>query len=107
MPNCPKCNKPNSFLSILYPSQFKAERKVSMGKDWHASCLRCFNEPCGKVLTPGGHSEVVDSFFNHNGLPYCNLCYRALFGPKACFSCVSGYGHGGTESHTFHGGKTG
>ncbi|KRZ97298.1 Cysteine-rich protein 1, partial [Trichinella sp. T8] len=77
----------------LYPSQFKAERKVSMGKDWHASCLRCFNEPCGKVLTPGGHSE-------HNGLPYCNLCYRALFGPK-------GYGHGGTESHTFHGGKTG
>ncbi|OUC44913.1 LIM domain protein [Trichinella nativa] len=90
MPNCPKCNKPVYF----------AERKVSMGKDWHASCLRCFNEPCGKVLTPGGHSE-------HNGLPYCNLCYRALFGPKACFSCVSGYGHGGTESHTFHGGKTG
>ncbi|KRX76300.1 Cysteine-rich protein 1 [Trichinella sp. T6] len=88
-----KENQRNSFLSILYRSQFKAERKVSMGKDWHASCLRCFNEPCGKVLTPGGHSE-------HNGLPYCNLCYRALFGPK-------GYGHGGTESHTFHGGKTG
>ncbi|CDW57089.1 Cysteine-rich protein 1 [Trichuris trichiura] len=83
MPNCPACNKPVYF----------AERKVSMGKDWHSACLRCANEPCKKVLVPGSHSE-------HDGRPYCNMCHRALFGPK-------GYGHGGTESHTFHSGKTG
>lgn len=38
--------------------------------------------------------------FQHEGKPYCNRCYGALFGPK-------GYGHGGTESHTFLQGTTG
>ena len=33
-----------------------AERKVILGKDWHANCLRCDN--CDKVLTPGQHSAV-------------------------------------------------
>lgn len=50
-----------------------AERKTSLGKDWHGSCLRC--EKCNKTLTPGSHSE-------HEGKPYCNHpCYSALFGP--------------------------
>lgn len=52
---------------------FTAERKTSLGKDWHGSCLRC--EKCNKTLTPGSHSE-------HEGKPYCNHpCYAALFGP--------------------------
>jgi len=76
MPKCPKCNKEVYF----------AEKKTSMGKDWHAACLKCTK--CNKVLTPGGHAE-------HDGQPYCNKpCYAALFGP-------GGFGHGGTESHTF------
>ncbi|XP_063226413.1 cysteine-rich protein 1-like isoform X1 [Bacillus rossius redtenbacheri] len=63
MPNCPKCEKPVYF----------AERKTSLGKDWHSACLRC--EKCNKTLTPGGHAE-------HEGKPYCNQpCYAALFGP--------------------------
>ncbi|KAJ8881956.1 hypothetical protein PR048_018443 [Dryococelus australis] len=52
----------------------RAERKTSLGKDWHSACLRC--EKCNKTLTPGGHSE-------HEGKPYCNQpCYAALFGPQ-------------------------
>lgn len=55
-----------SFLSA-------AERKTSLGKDWHSACLRC--EKCNKTLTPGSHAE-------HDGKPYCNQpCYAALFGP--------------------------
>ncbi|ETN76034.1 hypothetical protein NECAME_03600 [Necator americanus] len=48
-------------------------------------------------------STTTEKRFNarpREGKPYCNQCYGALFGPK-------GYGHGGTESHTFHGGATG
>jgi len=77
MPNCPKCDKPVYF----------AERKTSLGKDWHPACLKCTK--CNKTLTPGSHAE-------HEGNPYCHKpCYSAEFGPK-------GYGHGGTESHTFN-----
>jgi len=73
MPNCPKCKKVVYF----------AERKSSLGKDWHSSCLRC--ERCDKTLTPGGHAE-------HDGAPYCHRpCYATLFGP-------SGYGHGGAAA---------
>ncbi|EEB13095.1 Cysteine-rich protein, putative [Pediculus humanus corporis] len=72
MPNCPKCNKPVYF----------AERKTSLGKDWHGVCLKC--EKCNKTLVPGGHSE-------HDGKPYCNQpCYSALFGP-------GGFGRGGAQ----------
>lgn len=39
-------------------------------------------------------------FFQRQGKPYCNQCYSAMFGPQ-------GYGHGGSESHTFHNGLTG
>ncbi|KYN02327.1 Cysteine-rich protein 1 [Cyphomyrmex costatus] len=77
MPNCPKCDKPVYF----------AERKTSLGKDWHGSCLRC--EKCNKTLTPGGHAE-------HEGKPYCNHpCYSALFGP-------GGFGRGGAESYVYN-----
>ncbi|KAL7643406.1 UNVERIFIED_CONTAM: hypothetical protein RMT77_005388 [Armadillidium vulgare] len=76
MPNCPKCSKPVYF----------AERKFSLGKDWHGSCLKC--ERCNKTLTPGGHAE-------HEGKPYCHTpCYGTLFGP-------GGYGRGGTQSFVY------
>jgi len=62
-----------------------AERRQSLGYDWHPYCLKC--EECGKVLNPGQHAE-------HKGAPYCHIpCYAALFGPKL-------FGHGSTtESH--------
>jgi len=72
---CQKCGKPVYF----------AERRQSLGFDWHPYCLKC--EECGKVLIPGQHAE-------HAGGPYCHIpCYAALFGPKL-------FGHGSTtESH--------
>ncbi|KAI0231182.1 hypothetical protein LSAT2_018445, partial [Lamellibrachia satsuma] len=34
-----------------------AERRTSLGRDWHRTCLRCAE--CDKVLHPGQHAEVV------------------------------------------------
>ncbi|CAH1965473.1 unnamed protein product [Acanthoscelides obtectus] len=63
-----------------------AERKFSLGKDWHSACLRC--EKCNKTLAPGSHAE-------HEGKPYCHQpCYSAMFGP-------GGYGRGGAESYVY------
>uniref|UniRef100_A0A6B2EGE5 Putative ras gtpase effector rassf2 n=1 Tax=Phlebotomus kandelakii TaxID=1109342 RepID=A0A6B2EGE5_9DIPT len=72
---CRKCGK----------SVYFAERKQSLGYDWHPECLRC--EECGKRLNPGQHAE-------HKGVPYCHVpCYGALFGPQL-------FGHGTrVESH--------
>ena len=74
---CQKCGLPVYF----------AERRQSLGYDWHPNCLRC--EECGKILSPGTHAE-------HKGLPYCHIpCYAALFGPQL-------FGHGSTtESHRY------
>lgn len=62
-----------------------AERKTSLGYDWHPECLRC--EECHKRLNPGQHAE-------HKGVPYCHVpCYSVLFGPTL-------FGHGSrVESH--------
>lgn len=78
---CHKCGKPVYF----------AERKQSLGYDWHPECLRC--EECGKRLNPGQHAE-------HKGVPYCHVpCYGALFGPQL-------FGHGTrVESHKNFGQK--
>ena len=35
---------------------FTAERKTSLGKDWHSGCLKC--EKCKRTLAPGSHAEV-------------------------------------------------
>ena len=43
---CRKCGAPVYF----------AERRQSLGHDWHRACLQC--EECGKVLNPGTHAEV-------------------------------------------------
>lgn len=71
------------FLNISIYIQ--AERKQSLGYNWHPECLRC--EECGKRLNPGQHAE-------HKGVPYCHVpCYGALFGPQL-------FGHGTrVESH--------
>ncbi|XP_052123898.1 cysteine-rich protein 1-like isoform X1 [Frankliniella occidentalis] len=74
-------------LSSLSRLSECAERKTSLGKDWHGACLRC--EKCNKTLTPGSHAE-------HEGKPYCNQpCYAALFGP-------AGFGRGGAESYVYN-----
>jgi len=72
---CQRCGKPVYF----------AERRQSLGFDWHPWCLKC--EECGKILQPGQHAE-------HKSTPYCHIpCYSALFGPKL-------FGHGSrVESH--------
>lgn len=44
------------FLPFFLPPSLPAERKTSLGKDWHPTCLRCDN--CDRLLTPGKHSEV-------------------------------------------------
>ncbi|XP_015917110.1 ras association domain-containing protein 2 [Parasteatoda tepidariorum] len=77
--NCHKCGKPVFF----------AERKTSLGYEWHPECLRC--EECGKRLNPGQHAE-------HKGVPYCHIpCYSVLFGPTL-------FGHGSqVEAHTSFG----
>ena len=43
---CQKCGLPVYF----------AERRQSLGHDWHPNCLKC--EECGKILSPGAHAEV-------------------------------------------------
>lgn len=80
-------------LIFLYSINWRyvAERKQSLGYDWHPECLRC--EECGKRLNPGQHAE-------HKGIPYCHVpCYGALFGPQL-------FGHGTrVESHKSFGAK--
>lgn len=61
-----------------------AERKQSLGYDWHPECLRC--EECGKRLNPGQHAEVVkflcknhqDEYFD-NAFLYDLVYYIKLF----------------------------
>jgi LIM domain len=63
----------SDILIYIFVTFSAAERKTSLGKDWHSFCLKC--EKCNKVLMPGAHAE-------HEGKPYCNQpCYSALFGP--------------------------
>jgi len=63
MSTCAKCGTPVYF----------AERRTSLGLDWHPACLTCFE--CGKRLHPGQHAE-------HQRRPYCHVpCYSLLFGP--------------------------
>jgi hypothetical protein len=40
----------------LFRAPVSAERKTSLGKDWHAACLKCGE--CNKKLNPGAHAEV-------------------------------------------------
>ncbi|XP_028568943.1 cysteine-rich protein 1-like [Podarcis muralis] len=60
---CPVCGKPVYF----------AERKRSLGKDYHPLCLKCYH--CKRQLSPGQHAE-------HDDKPYCTHCYLQRFGPR-------------------------
>lgn len=44
------------MIIFFFITIFIAERKQSLGYDWHPECLRC--EECGKRLNPGQHAEV-------------------------------------------------
>lgn len=73
--SCHKCGKPvffgkfaclfvSLYAVLIYKTWKKlihflilAERKQSMGYDWHPDCLKC--EECGKILKPGQHAEVL------------------------------------------------
>ena len=58
------------FFSKFYDYEILAERRQSIGFDWHRECLKC--QECGKVLNPGQHAEVytvivhicIDLLFN-------------------------------------------
>ena len=60
------CNMPHLLVMFSNPSvyvfgvfnvlSYSAERKTSLGKDWHGFCLKC--ELCNKILSPGSHAEV-------------------------------------------------
>ena len=43
-------------MSLINQLILIAERRQSIGFDWHRQCLKC--EECGKVLIPGQHAEV-------------------------------------------------
>ncbi|XP_007897221.1 cysteine-rich protein 2 [Callorhinchus milii] len=60
---CPICGKPVYF----------AERKRSLGKDYHPLCLKCYR--CKRQLNPGQHAEYDEK-------PYCNRCYLQHFGQR-------------------------
>ena len=49
-------SRATQFISQYFSGYFTAERKTSLGKDWHSACLRC--EKCKKTLAPGSHAEV-------------------------------------------------
>ncbi len=54
-----------SFRTLLMTRKWillSAERKTSLGKDWHPLCLKCVQ--CNKTLTPGGHAEVCSCAFS-------------------------------------------
>ncbi|XP_061477807.1 cysteine-rich protein 1-like [Rhineura floridana] len=60
---CPMCGKPVYF----------AERKRSVGKDYHPLCLKCYH--CKQQLSSGQHAEYDDK-------PYGTHCYLQRFGPR-------------------------
>ena len=43
-------------LLKFHDIDISAERRQSIGFDWHRECLKC--QECGKVLNPGQHAEV-------------------------------------------------
>ncbi|XP_028910761.1 cysteine-rich protein 1-like [Ornithorhynchus anatinus] len=59
----PFCGKPVYF----------AEKKRSLGRDYHPLCLKC--SQCKWQFSPGQHAEYDDR-------PYCNHCYLRRFGPR-------------------------
>ncbi|KAG8130358.1 hypothetical protein E2320_016962 [Naja naja] len=56
-----------------FPLSLTAERRRSLGKDYHPLCLKCYH--CKRQLTPGQHAE-------HDDKPYCTHCYLQRFGPR-------------------------
>ncbi|XP_053321792.1 cysteine-rich protein 1-like [Spea bombifrons] len=78
---CPICGKPVYF----------AERKRSLGKDYHPLCLKCYQ--CKRQLSAGQHAE-------HDNKPYCNRCYLLHFGPRGTRGVTSHSSHTIRSAHT-------
>ncbi|XP_062984572.1 cysteine-rich protein 1-like [Elgaria multicarinata webbii] len=76
---CPVCGKPVYF----------AERKRSLGKDYHPLCLKCYH--CKRQLSSGQHAEYDDK-------PYCSYCYLQRFGPRGTRPSTSRSSFGGSPS---------
>lgn len=75
-PKCPRCGK----------SVYHAERALGAGKEWHRSCLTCFE--CNKRLDSTTLTERGEKI-------YCKACYARLFGPHGF-----GFAGGGAMMHT-------
>lgn len=56
-----------------------AERKQSLGYDWHPECLRC--EECAKRLNPGQHAEVMHNW-NYASLIFYQFFLVHIFSTK-------------------------
>ncbi|RUS90591.1 hypothetical protein EGW08_001679 [Elysia chlorotica] len=76
--NCAGCGKPVYF----------AERKTSLGREWHPSCLKC--RECGKVLSPGQHAEYVNPLYlvllTYINVLFCFLCRQEMLDKLAEFN---------------------
>ncbi|XP_077202559.1 cysteine-rich protein 1-like isoform X2 [Paroedura picta] len=66
-----------------------AERKRSLGKDYHPLCLKCYH--CKRQLSPGQHAEYDDK-------PYCSHCYLQRFGPRGTRPFTSRTSFGASSS---------
>ena len=58
--SCPGCSwlvcLALPFYLVTKAFSHVAERRSSLGKEWHPTCLRCGS--CDRLLSPGGHCEV-------------------------------------------------
>lgn len=64
-------------VDVMRHFLFPAERKQSLGYDWHPECLRC--EECGKRLNPGQHAEVRISTLHLFENVLAKECYTKIF----------------------------
>jgi hypothetical protein len=60
----------------LFYQMSLAERRQSIGFDWHPWCLKC--EECGKRLNPGQHAEVGSCLKRVFYLKNRSECHRFL-----------------------------
>ncbi|XP_050799210.1 cysteine-rich protein 2-like isoform X1 [Gopherus flavomarginatus] len=82
---CPICGKPVYF----------AERKRSLGKDYHPLCLKCYQ--CKRQLSPGQHAEEQDGqrFAHLSGqLPLPKFQWETRTAPRwPCFNIQNSETH--------------
>lgn len=98
MPNCPNCEKPVYFGNSIHIFNFML---IFSGASFFTrqglapALFEMFQQALRKDASLWKslwgwicENEISQNYFQHEGKPYCNRCYGAIFGPK-------GYGHGG------------